>query len=109
MERIVAGYPALRLFSLPSIAPDGQRRHLEPPAQVERGDDLAAQVDQAADHRGCHRHARHVLVAQDFLDGDHLDAEVLAVEHERAELPLAERRVTDQRRVEARRDDRNTI
>ena len=29
MERIVADYPALRLFSLPSIGEDGQRRHLE--------------------------------------------------------------------------------
>ena len=29
MERIVANYPALRLFSLPSVGEDGQRRHLE--------------------------------------------------------------------------------
>ena len=29
MERIVGDYPDLRLFSLPSIGPDGQRRHLE--------------------------------------------------------------------------------
>jgi molybdopterin-biosynthesis enzyme MoeA-like protein len=29
MERIVADYPSLRLFSLPSIGSDGQRRHLE--------------------------------------------------------------------------------
>ncbi len=29
MERIVAAYPALRLFSLPAIGADGQRRHLE--------------------------------------------------------------------------------
>ena len=29
MERIVADYPTLRLFSLPSIGEDGQRRHLE--------------------------------------------------------------------------------
>lgn len=29
MERIVAEYPALRLFSLPSVGDDGQRRHLE--------------------------------------------------------------------------------
>ena len=29
MERIVADYPTLRLFSLPSIGSDGQRRHLE--------------------------------------------------------------------------------
>jgi hypothetical protein len=29
MERIVADFPTLRLFSLPSISDDGQRRHLE--------------------------------------------------------------------------------
>lgn len=29
MQRIVAAYPRLRLFSLPSIGSDGQRRHLE--------------------------------------------------------------------------------
>lgn len=29
MDRIVADYPDLRLFSLPSIGADGQRRHLE--------------------------------------------------------------------------------
>ena len=29
MERIVADYPALRLYSLPSLGQDGQRRHLE--------------------------------------------------------------------------------
>ena len=29
MERIVAEYPALRLFSLPCVGDDGQRRHLE--------------------------------------------------------------------------------
>ena len=29
MERIVADYPTLRLFSLPSVCDDGQRRHLE--------------------------------------------------------------------------------
>jgi len=42
MERIVADYPALRLFSLPSIGEDGQRRHLE--LGVEGA---AALVDQA--------------------------------------------------------------
>jgi molybdopterin-biosynthesis enzyme MoeA-like protein len=42
MERIVATYPALRLFSLPSIGEDGQRRHLE--LGVEGAESL---VDQA--------------------------------------------------------------
>jgi molybdopterin-biosynthesis enzyme MoeA-like protein len=42
MERIVADYPALRLFSLPSIGENGQRRHLELGVEGE-----AALVDQA--------------------------------------------------------------
>ena len=42
MERIVVAYPDLRLYSLPSIGADGQRRHLE--LGVE-GD--GARVDQA--------------------------------------------------------------
>ena len=42
MERIVADYPALRLFSLPSVGDDGQRRHLELGVEGE-----AALVDQA--------------------------------------------------------------
>jgi len=41
MERVVADYPALRLFSLPSIGEDGQRRHLELGVEGE-----AALVDQ---------------------------------------------------------------
>lgn len=42
MQRIVADYPALRLFSLPSIGTDGQRRHLELGVEGE-----AALVDRA--------------------------------------------------------------
>ena len=42
MDRIVADYPDLRLFSLPSIGPDGQRKHLE--LGVEGAE---ARVDQA--------------------------------------------------------------
>ena len=42
MERIVADYPALRLFSLPSMGEDGQRRHLELGVEGEAG-----RVDQA--------------------------------------------------------------
>ncbi len=42
MERIVAAYPDLRLFSLPSMGEDGQRRHLE--VGVEGAE---ARVDQA--------------------------------------------------------------
>ena len=42
MERIVADYPALRLFSLPSVGENGQRRHLELGVEGE-----ASLVDQA--------------------------------------------------------------
>lgn len=42
MERIVADYPDLRLYSLPSIGADGQRRHLELGVEGEVG-----RVDQA--------------------------------------------------------------
>jgi molybdopterin-biosynthesis enzyme MoeA-like protein len=42
MEEIVADFPTLRLFSLPSISPDGQRRHLELGVEGEH-----ALVDQA--------------------------------------------------------------
>lgn len=42
MDRIVAEYPTLRLFSLPSIGEDGQRRHLELGVEGER-----ALVDEA--------------------------------------------------------------
>jgi len=42
MERVVADYPTLRLFSLPSIGDDGQRRHLELGVEGEK-----ALVDQA--------------------------------------------------------------
>jgi hypothetical protein len=42
MQRIVADYPALRLFSLPSIGEDGQRRHLE--LGVEGAEALVDQV-----------------------------------------------------------------
>ncbi|HNJ49276.1 MAG TPA: molybdopterin-binding protein [Accumulibacter sp.] len=44
MERIVADYPSLRLFSLPSMGEDGQRRHLELGVEGE-----PALVDQAMD------------------------------------------------------------
>jgi len=44
MERIVAEYPALRLFSLPSLTQDGVRRHLELGVEGE-----AAQVAAAMD------------------------------------------------------------
>lgn len=51
MERIVATYPDLRLFSLPSLTADGIRRHLElgvagPAARVEAAlQEIIAEVD----------------------------------------------------------------
>ena len=54
MERVVADYPDLRLFSLPSIGEDGQRRHLElgvegPEARV---DQALAEIRQEVERRG---------------------------------------------------------
>jgi molybdopterin-biosynthesis enzyme MoeA-like protein len=51
MERIVAAYPDLRLFSLPSLTNEGVRRHLElgvagPAARVEQAlQEIIADVD----------------------------------------------------------------
>lgn len=54
MERIVAAYPALRLYSLPSIGADRQRRHLElgvegDGAEVDRA---LAEIRQEIERRG---------------------------------------------------------
>ncbi len=54
MERIVAAYPDLRLFSLPSIGPDGQRKHLElgvEGAEV-RVDQALEEIRQEIERRG---------------------------------------------------------
>jgi molybdopterin-biosynthesis enzyme MoeA-like protein len=54
MQRIVADYPGLRLFSLPSIGEDGQRRHLElgvegEPALVDRAmEEIRQEVEKRA-------------------------------------------------------------
>ena len=54
MERIVAGYPSLRLFSLPSIGEDGQRRHLELGVEGEKAlvDQALEEIRQEIDRRG---------------------------------------------------------
>lgn len=54
MERIVAAYPDLRLFSLPSIGPDGQRRHLELGVEgaAERVDQAMEEIRQEVERRG---------------------------------------------------------
>ena len=54
MERIVAAYPALRLFSLPSIGDDGQRRHLELGVEGEKAlvDQALEEIRQEIERRG---------------------------------------------------------
>lgn len=54
MQRIVDAYPDLRLFSLPSIGDDGQRRHLELGVEGEeaRVDEAMAAIRQEVEARG---------------------------------------------------------
>ena len=54
MERIVADYPALRLFSLPSIGDDGLRRHLELGVEGEKAlvDQELEEIRQEIERRG---------------------------------------------------------
>ena len=54
MERIVTDYPTLRLFSLPSIGNDGQRRHLELGVEGEATlvDQAMAEIRQEVERRG---------------------------------------------------------
>ena len=54
MERVVADFPTLRLFSLPSISDDGQRRHLELGVEGESGlvDQAMASIRQEVERRG---------------------------------------------------------
>ena len=54
MERIVAEYPDLRLFSLPSMAEDGQRRHLElgVEGELSRVDAAMALIREVIEQRG---------------------------------------------------------
>jgi molybdopterin-biosynthesis enzyme MoeA-like protein len=66
MERVVADFPALRLFSLPSISEDGQRRHLE--LGVE-GDPALVDQAMASDQAGG-RAARHPLAVAAVIGGN---------------------------------------
>ncbi len=54
MERIVADYLDLRLFSLPSVGEDGQRRHLElgVEGEVARVDQAMEEIRQEVERRG---------------------------------------------------------
>jgi len=54
MERIVADYPDLRLFSLPSIGEDGRRRHLELGVEGEESlvDRALEEIRQEVERRG---------------------------------------------------------
>ena len=65
----------------------GPRRAAEPLAQLDRGDDLAAQVDQAGDGGRRQRHAGELLAAQHLLHVLDLDAVQVAVQPEGGQLP----------------------
>ncbi len=54
MERIVAEFPGLRLFSLPSLSDDGQRRHLELGVEGEPAlvDQAMAAIREEVERRG---------------------------------------------------------
>jgi molybdopterin-biosynthesis enzyme MoeA-like protein len=54
MERIVADYPALRLFSLPSVGENGERRHLELGVEGEETlvDQALEEIRQEVERRG---------------------------------------------------------
>ena len=54
METIVEKYPDLRLFSLPSVGQDGQRRHLELGVEgaTDRVDQAMEEIRQAVEGRG---------------------------------------------------------
>ncbi|WP_291992433.1 molybdopterin-binding protein [Candidatus Accumulibacter sp. ACC003] len=54
MEEIVGDFPTLRLFSLPSIADDGQRRHLELGVEGEAAlvDEAMGRIRQEVERRG---------------------------------------------------------
>ncbi|MBK5913510.1 competence/damage-inducible protein A [Rhodocyclus purpureus] len=60
MERIVADYPALRLFSLPSLDDKGQRRHLELGVEGDAGlvERALAEITAEVERRGIHWTAR---------------------------------------------------
>ena len=65
----------------PFAGPQGQAA-----AQVDRRDDLAAQVDQAAHFLRGQGHERHILLDQDLLHLQHVHPEIQAVHVEGAEL-----------------------
>ena len=54
MERVITEFPALRLFSLPSISEDGQRRHLELGVEGDPAiaDQAMAAIRQEVEQRG---------------------------------------------------------
>src|SRR3569833_3169919 len=62
------------------------RSQAQPLPKVQGGDDLSAQVDEAADDGGGQRHPRHLLITQHLLHRAHLDAEQDADHREGREL-----------------------
>ena len=67
-------------------AVSGAWRQFKTLAEVERGDDLSAQVDQTAEDGRGQGHARHGLAADDFLDFEDFDSEAMGIEIECAKL-----------------------
>src|SRR5262249_3127873 len=61
----------------------------QPASQLDSHDNLAAQIDEPAHHRRRQWHPRHGPKADDLLDFQHVDAEIVAIEKERAVLMLA--------------------
>src|SRR5262249_53898054 len=61
---------------------------LQPPANVDGRHDLSPQVDQAADHRRCERHPRHLRVTCNFLHLQHVETEIVPANVKRAVLAI---------------------
>jgi len=62
------------------------RVQFEAPAQVYGGDDLSAQVDEAAHRVGCERDLSDRKAPDHLQDAVHADAKELAIEEEGAKL-----------------------
>ena len=85
--------------ALPGLKDDVDRQaailailHLQQATQIDRGDNLAAQVDQAAHHRRSQRHRGNDLVTDHFLDFFDVHAEKPVIQKKGAELPQVSHR-----------------
>jgi len=64
----------------------GARVEIEAATQIDRGDDLAAQIDEAAHNAWGERNRGHANVTEDLLDAAQFDAEEKTIEIEGAKL-----------------------